>query len=50
MEIQKNKLTITNLKAKYIFLIQEGFCKYIIQIFGSPDKELMAEDKLKMLQ
>ena len=29
-KIQENGLTTTNLKVKYIFLIQEGFCKYII--------------------
>ena len=48
-EIQENGLTTANLKARYIFLIQEGFYKYIIQIFGSLDKELIAKDKFKML-
>ena len=32
-----------------MFLMWEGFCKYIIQIFGSLNEELMAKDKLKIL-
>ena len=48
-KIQENGLTTTNLKVRYIFLMWEGFCKYIIQIFGSLDKELMAKNKLKIL-
>ena len=48
-EIQENGLTTTNLKVRYIFLIWEGFCKYIIQIFESPDKELIVKNKLKIL-
>ena len=48
-KIQENELTTANLKARYIFLIWEGFCKYIIQMFKSLDKELMAENKLKIL-
>ena len=49
MKIQKNRLTTTNLKVRYIFLIQKGFYKYIIQIFKSLEEELMAEKKLKIL-
>ena len=48
-KIQKNGLTTANLKVRYIFLIQKGFCKYITQIFRSLDKELMAKNKLKIL-
>ena len=48
-KIQKNGLTTTNLKVRYIFLIWEGFYKYIIQIFKSLDKELIAKNKLKIL-
>ena len=33
-----------------MFLIWEGIYKYIIQIFKSLNKELMAKDKLKILQ
>ena len=50
MEIQENRLTIINLEVKYIFLIWEGFCKYIMQIFRSFKEESMAEEKLKILQ
>ena len=49
IEIQKNGLTTTNLKVRYIFLIQEGFYKYIIQIFKSLEKKLIAKKKLKIL-
>ena len=48
-KIQENGLTTANLEIRYMFLIQEGFCKYIIQIFKSLDKELMAKNKLKTL-
>ena len=44
-----NRLTITNLKAKYIFLLLKGFHNRIIQIFGDPKLEIMAEEKLEML-
>ena len=49
IKIQENRLITTNLKVKNIFLIWEGFCKYIIQIFRSLKEELMAEKKLKIL-
>ena len=48
-KIQENGLTTANLKARYIFLIQEGFYKRIIQIFKNLNKELMAKNKFKML-
>ena len=48
-KIQENRLTTTNLKVKYIFLIWEGFYKYIIQIFKSLKKELITKKKLKIL-
>ena len=48
-KIQENRLTIINLKVKYIFLIQKGFYKYITWIFKSLNKELMAKNKLKIL-
>ena len=49
IKIQENRLTTTNLKARYMFLTWEGFYKYIIQIFKSLDKELIAKNKLKIL-
>ena len=33
-----------------MFLTQEGFCKKLIQIFKSPKKKLLAEEKLKTIQ
>ena len=48
-KIQENGLTTANLEVRYIFLIQEGFCKRITQIFKSLNKELIAKDKFKML-
>ena len=48
-KIQENGLTTANLEVRYMFLIWEGFCKYIIQIFRSLNKELIAENKLKIL-
>ena len=48
-KIQENGLTITNQEARYIFLLQEGFCKYIIQIFSSPKEEFITENKLEII-
>ena len=48
-EIQKNGLTTTNQEVQYIFLLQEGFCKYIIQIFSSSKEELITKDKFKTI-
>ena len=49
IKIQENRLTIANLEVRYMFLMWEGFYKYIIQMFKSLDKKLMAKDKLKIL-
>ena len=49
-KVQSNRLNTTNIKARYIFLIQEGFANQLKQIFRSLNKELMAKDKLKNLQ
>ena len=49
-KVQLNGLNTTNIKVRYIFLIQEGFANRLRQIFKSLDKELMAKDKLKNLQ
>ena len=49
-KIQLNGLNTTNIKVRYMFLIQKGFANQLKQIFKSPDKELMAKDKLKNLQ
>ena len=48
-EIQKNGLTITNLEAKYIFLLQEGFTSRLTQIFKDLEAEATAEYKLEDL-
>ena len=42
-------MSITNQKVRYIFLTWEGFCKRLIQIFKSPEKELLAKKKLKII-
>ena len=49
-EIQENGLTTANLEARYMFSTWEGFCKRMTQMFGSPDEESMAEDKLETLR
>ena len=33
-----------------MFLTWEGFCKRLIQMFKSPEKELLAKEKLKTIQ
>ena len=33
-----------------MFLTQEGFCKRLIQIFRSLEEELLAEEKLEIIQ
>ena len=48
-KVQLNGLNTTNIKAQYIFLIQEGFANRLKQIFRSLDKELIAKDKLENL-
>ena len=49
-KIQENGLTTINYKVRYMFLLQEGFCKRMIQIFSSPKEELIAKDKLEIIQ
>ena len=46
-KVQLNGLNTTNIKAQYIFLIQDGFANQLKQIFKSLNKELIAKDKLE---
>ena len=46
-KIQLNGMSTTNVKVRYIFLIQEGFANWLKQIFRSLEKESVAEDKLE---
>ena len=43
-------MSTTNIVVQYIFLIQEGFANWLKQIFKSLEEELVAKDKLKILQ
>ena len=49
-KVQLNGLNTINIKARYMFLIQNRFTNQLKQIFGSLDKELMAKNKLKNIQ
>ena len=49
MEYQTNGPTTTNLKTKYIFINWENFKNRLIQIFGDPEEEATAEQKLYTL-
>jgi hypothetical protein len=49
-EIQENGLTTTNQEARYMFSSWEGFCKRMTQMFGSPEEESIAEDKLETIR
>ena len=40
-------MSTTNIEAQYMFLTQDGFANWLKQIFGSPEEESMAEDKLE---
>ena len=40
----------TNIEVQYKFLTQEGFTNWLKQIFGSLEKESVAEDKLENIQ
>ena len=40
-------MSTTNVKAQYIFLIQDGFTNWLKQIFKSLEEELVAKDKFK---
>ena len=42
-----NGLNTTNIKARYIFSIQDGFANQLKQIFKSPKEESVAKDKLE---
>ena len=42
-----NGLNTTNIKAWYIFLIQNGFANQLKQIFKSLEEELVVKDKLE---
>ena len=48
-KVQLNGLNTTNIEARYMFLIQEGFANQLKQIFGSLDKELIIKNKLETL-
>ena len=43
-------MSTTNIKVRYIFLIQEGFANRLKQIFKSLEKEIIAKDKLEIIQ
>ena len=47
-EVQLNRLNTTNIKAWYMFLIQNGFTNQFKQIFKSLEEELIAKNKLKI--
>ena len=40
-------MSITNIEAQYMFLIQDGFTNWLKQIFKSLEEELVAKNKLK---
>ena len=40
-------MSTTNIEARYMFLIQEGFANWLKQIFKSLEEELVAKDKLE---
>ena len=43
-------MSTTNIKARYIFLTQDGFANQLKQIFRSLKEELVAKDKLENIQ
>ena len=43
-------MSTTNIEVRYMFLIQEGFANQLKQMFGSPEEESVAEDKLENIQ
>ena len=43
-------MSITNIEAQYMFLIQEGFANQLKQIFKSLKEELVAKNKLENIQ
>ena len=46
-EIQLNRMGTTNIEARYMFLIWDGFANWLKQIFKSLEEESVVEDKLK---
>ena len=40
-------MSTTNIEARYMFLIQEGFANWLKQIFKSLEEESVAKDKLE---
>ena len=46
-EIQLNGMSTTNIEARYMFLIQDGFANQLKQIFKSLEEELVAKNKLE---
>ena len=43
-------MSTTNIEARYMFLIQDGFANQLKQIFRSLKEELVTKDKLKNIQ
>ena len=43
-------MNTTNIKAQYMFLIQDGFANWLKQIFKSLEEELVTKDKLENIQ
>ena len=46
-KIQLNRISTTNIKAQYIFLIQDSFTNQLKQMFKSLEEESVAKDKLE---
>jgi hypothetical protein len=49
-EIQLNGMGTTNVEARYMFSTWEGFANRLKQMFGSPEEESVAEDKLENIR
>ena len=49
-EIQANGMSTTNQEARFMFSTWEGFCKRLTQMFGSPEEESLAEEKLETIR
>ena len=49
-KIQLNGISTTNIEARYIFLIWDGFANQFKQIFRSLEEELVTKDKLENIQ
>ena len=49
-KIQLNRISTTNVKVQYMFLIQDGFANQLKQIFRSLEEELITKNKLKNIQ